>query len=488
MREINAHRDAPLKSVVHRPSGSMPQARAAVQSHTSDRYVARRIPSGWSRSQRSGMTTKHSESSSFPAPRPSPALMAALTVVNRWCMLRWRFRIRAIDLPPLDRERLARVTSPDTAAFLAPNHPEFGLDWMIDKEISARFAPRMAAWAAHEIIAAAPWFWLRNNLVSNRGGPAAFDYSVEWALRGHGVLLHPEGSVHWTSSYVHPLFAGIADMALEAARRAAAYGDARPVLIVPIVWRLRYTRDVSAGIHADMRLIERALGLSNGDGSSVAGRFAMLQANLLAARMSHFQFDRASVASLDFFARQAAFRAWLVDDLVSRHRVERGESIEHTIHRVAKLPLDPHDRARVAEAERLGGFTATVYDAPTLGQEEIAESLKRLRASLLRNGLRHSIHNALPTPYGPRAVHVRVPEPIRIDAARALADIDEQSGYRDELLARTRNAMQQRLDELGQELAPTTDRFRHENPLYRGPTATRPFSSAPPESVRSAGV
>jgi hypothetical protein len=145
--------------------------------------------------------------------------------------VRGHFRIREIDFPRADRERLTRAVNKNTAAFIAPNHPEFGLDWMIDKEISTAVAPRMASWAAREIVGVAPAFWSRNNLVSNDGGDAAIDHSVRWALAGNGVLLHPEGSVHWTGGHVHPLFSGIAEMATEAARRAKA---GRPVFIAPI--------------------------------------------------------------------------------------------------------------------------------------------------------------------------------------------------------------------------------------------------------------
>ena len=414
------------------------------------------------------MTTTRPLAVRFPVPRPSPALMAALGVVNRWCMLRWRFRVATIDFPRADRERLARVTKRDTAAFLAPNHPEFGLDWMIDKELSTLFAPRMAAWAAHDIIAGAPWFWLRNNLVSHRGGAAAIDYSVEWALRGNVVLLHPEGSVHWTSGHVHPLFPGIADMALETARRSAG-GSARPVFIAPIVWRLHYTRDVTAGIHRDMAVIERALGLRSGNGSGIAERFQLLQEEVLALRMARFGFDRSAVARLHFFARQSAFRRCLLDVLLCRHQGERGCSIERTLLRLSKASLDRDDRARLAEVNRLGGFSEEVYDKPTLTQEEIGESLKRLRAALVRDGFRNALHNALPRPYGPRIAHVRTLEPIRIDAEHASGDSESRIRYRDELLTRTRGVMQARLDSLGRELAAMTDPFRHPNPFYRGP-------------------
>ena len=86
----------------------------------------------------------------FPVPRPSRPLMWTLGFINRWFLLRGlpvlrhipilrdlpgirgHFWLRAIDLPDPDRERLTRAVNPRTAAFLGPNHPEFGFDWMMD--------------------------------------------------------------------------------------------------------------------------------------------------------------------------------------------------------------------------------------------------------------------------------------------------------------------------------------------------------------------
>src|SRR4051812_49427237 len=171
----------------------------------------------------------------FQPPRPSFLLMHLLGVVNRWFMLlglpvlqrvpiirdlplvRGRFRIRRIDFPKADRERLERAVNPNTAAFVGPNHPEFGFDWMMDKHIQTMVGPRMASWASHGIVATAPGFWTRNNLVAHNGGEQAMEYSVQSALRGDGVLLHPEGAVHWTADLIHPLYRGIAEMACMAA-------------------------------------------------------------------------------------------------------------------------------------------------------------------------------------------------------------------------------------------------------------------------------
>src|SRR5213075_1712324 len=144
-----------------------------------------------------------------------------------------------------------------------------------------------------------------------------------------GVLLHPEGSVHWTGNRIHPLFNGIADMACEAARRAGVNG--KPVYIVPVVWRVEYVDDISDALHAEMQHIERYLGLPEVELVDVAERFRALQEGILLRQMHVFGFDPDWVAGLDFFARQDAFRDWLIEDLETRYTIERCESIERLL-------------------------------------------------------------------------------------------------------------------------------------------------------------
>jgi hypothetical protein len=412
----------------------------------------------------------------FREPRPSRFLMWLLGHVNRWFLLlglpllrripgiqdlpgvRGYFWVREIDLPQADLERLQRAVHPESAAFLGPNHPEFGFDWMMDKEISTRVAPRMASWAAANIIDTAPGFWLRNNLIANTGGEAAMKYSVDRALAGDAVLLHPEGSVHWTASRIHPLFGGIAEMACEAARRAGPGG--RPVYIAPIVWSISYVDDISEALHAEMAHIERYLGMPESDAvigerkrldaagrtsgpgrGNVTERFRALQESILLRQMNVFGFQPGWVAGLDFFARQDAFRDWLIEDLETRYSVERCDSVEKLLARF-KRSIPPElksDRAKVEEAMRLGGFCRRVYARKPLTQEQVAESLKRHRATLVRRGWKNVVHNYLPTPLGPRVVHVRVPEPILVDPVRAAR---EGAEYARVLLAMTHERMQ----------------------------------------------
>ena len=407
----------------------------------------------------------------FVPPKPNRGLMWALGHVNRWMILRGYLRVQHLDLPRADRHRLQMAVNENTAAFIAPNHPEFGTDWMLDKELSMLVAPRMASWAAHAIVRSAPGFWLRNNLIANNGGAAATEYSVEWALKGHGVLLHPEGMVHWTADHIHRLFNGVAELACEAARRA----NGRRVFIAPVVWKLRYDEDVSDALHEEMRFIERQLGLACGDGMRVANRFHALQDNLLAKQMKRFGYEP---AVSDFFARQEMLRAHLVADMLSRHDVEASESIEHAIRRLGRAVSTQRKSADsrsstldadvqiVAEAERLGGFARDAYSTPRLSQEQIGESLKRIRGSLLRRGFANAMHNFLPRPYGNRTAHVRVPEPIAIDSMRASAGTEqERAAYVHSLVDAAKMRMQQRLDVINAEIADLVTPLSHPNPF-----------------------
>ena len=426
-------------------------------------------------------------------PRPSTGLMWILGFVNRWMLLlgvpllrripllrdlpfvHGYFWIRDIDLPSDDRRRFHRAVNAGTAAFLGPNHPEFGTDWLIDKEVSTFVAPRMASWADRGIVAAAPGFWGRNNLIANDGGDAAKDYSVEWASAGEGVLLHPEGTVRWTNDVVHPLFPGIAQMAM----RATACTD-KPVFIVPIVWKYRYVRNVSARLHREMHLLEAGLGLPQCERLRVPLRFHALQFNILSRQMRRFGYEERT-SSEDFFDRQLAFQLRLIETLEQRHPLERvsdrdtritrlarvirvkrsevkGDTTAGCVERQAALTVDLE---MAEEAKRLGEFTREIYGTPSLTQEQLSESLKRTRDRLLRAGWRNTIANMLPRPLGPRVVHIGVPEPILV----APVCVAERKEYERSLLEFARAGMQEKLDEINARVASEVQRFAHPNPF-----------------------
>ena len=389
-------------------------------------------------------------------PCPSPGLIRAVGWLNRRFILPHLTRLAAFDLPREDLERLRAAVRPGTAAFLGPNHPEFFTDWMIDKELSSRVSPLMAHWASYEIVNVSPlaqWLWLRNNLIANVPGGGGREYSIRWALAGHGVLLHPEGTASWHGEHVGPLL---------------------PVFIVPIVWRLHFTGDVSSGLGREMAHIERALGLPQGVDLPTGERFAALQANLLRRQCEALGLPVPAVLSgAGYFAAQEA-----AAEAIARELESRGMRVEHDLarlmHRARKSaragvqqPERERDRQLYLELWRLVGFPRALYDTPTLTQEVVAENLKRIRSVFVTRGRGNALHNVVPVPVGRRIAHVRVPEPI----AAAGAD---PTAARARLLETLHARLQDGLDSLNAEPAPGLGRFCRPNPLWTGRPADSP--------------
>jgi len=391
-------------------------------------------------------------------PIPSPFLIRALGPVVRGLVLPHLLRVRAIDFPDEDVARLRAVVRPGTAAFLGPNHPEFMTDWMIDKEVSRRVSPLMAHWASYEVVNIHPVaqaLWLRNNLVANAPGGGGRAYSIRWALAGHGVLLHPEGTPTWQGDAIGPLVPGIVEMALEA---RLARPDL-PVYVVPLVWKLVFTRDVGRELGGEMARIERGIGLADGGGLDVAARFAQLQRGILARSRERFESDAADAP--DFFAAQAAHAQALLARLEAKHGRTEG-TLPRRLHALRRAILAKGgaddaraDRRMLLEVERLSRFTRAGYGGATLTQEQIAESLKQARLAFLTRGFANGLHGVLPVAVAARIAHIRAPEPIAVHAG------GEKAGLLDLLRAR----LQGTLDSLNGELAPDVDRFRRPNLL-----------------------
>ncbi len=408
-------------------------------------------------------------------PTPRPWLMNATAILNRRLILPHLLRVRAIDLPDADAARLAGALDPGAVAFVAPNHPEFTTDWMLDKEISRRFAPRMAHWAASDIVHASPLaerFWLSANLIANVPGGGGRAYSVRWARAGHGVLLHPEGTATWCGDRIGALVPGIADMAL--ASRAAereeprgAGGAPRPVRIAPVVWKLHFEREVGRELGREIDFVARALRLARPTGSDVAGRFAALHAMILDARCVRFGWCAPRAHPGSFFELQAALEHRLTAALAGRYGAPGADHARwlHGVRRMIGAGGRTADGRRdleiAGEVERLHRFDRAGYGGPRLTQEQIAESLKRLRSNLLTRGFTHALHHLVPRAVAPRIARVRVPEPLDVDAFRP-----DEDDARARLLEALGDRMRATLAALNAEIAPEVERHARPNPWY----------------------
>ncbi|MBY0404169.1 MAG: hypothetical protein K2X66_09740 [Cyanobacteria bacterium] len=439
----------------------------------------------------------------FKRPTPHKTLMRVLGPINRLVNLHGipglRYipilnkipgvqgitRITKIDFPKSELAKLKTAVNPNTAAFIGPNHPEYFTDWMIDKEISYQVAPYMASWATHTVVNAMgktlQKFWLRNNLIAQIPGASekdgkneGKDYSIEYAMTGNGVLLHPEGTVHWTGDKVHKLFPGIVEMAVKANQLLQEKKENRPVFIAPVVWKLNFTKNVAHGLKAEIREIEGKLHLPSPKHPSLAESFVTLQLNVFKQQAKVFGYEpNTPVDGLNFFIQQENFKKFLVQQLEKTYGKQH-ENEEKNIYLLGKAIRGvkanhpeqyKQDNDIHREIGRLSSFVKEVYNTPHLTQEQIAESLKRMKQELLEGGYRDEVQKKIPRPVGDRTAHIRVVDPINVSALlgnKTQLTEAEQT----ELITQIQGKMQEKIDAINAEIAPIVKKHQVINPFY----------------------
>ncbi len=384
----------------------------------------------------------------FVAPSPNRLMIALMTPVNRVLMLkgvpllrdlppvnrvaglRGIANVRHIDFPEAEQATLASVCGPGKATFLTPNHPEFFTDWMIDKEIVSKVAPLTASWATNGVVNGlgrlAQKFWLANNLIAQIPGnsDAARKHSVDWAVKGHGVLLHPEGAVGWHGDWVAPLLPGAAEMAMEALAAGRRADLAFQAWIAPVVWKLVFLRDVDAELKAECAYVERRLRLAApGRDATPAERVHAIYAALLAR--DEAAAGVAPVASTAVAERLAALVAVQKARLAELARLPQPPEDTGELLRAARRWLRDSGNAAGADTaqqvkaaadtlQRLARLGPFAWASPTMTQEQAAEHIKRLRNDYCFGTARDTLNRFVPQPVGPRRAVIRVVEPIAV--------------------------------------------------------------------------
>lgn len=423
----------------------------------------------------------------FVTPRPNPGLIHAMTAVNRVVMLkgipilrdvmpfsrlaglRGITNVRHIDFPHGDRARLAAACGSGKATFIAPNHPEFFTDWMIDKEIISQVSPLAACWATHGVVnglgRVMQRFWLANNLIAQIPGnsEAARRHSVDWALKGHGVLLHPEGGVGWHGNFVAPLLPGAIEMGLEALRLGRAEDGAFEAWVAPVVWKLVFLHDVERELAHECGYVERRLGVAGRPGAPLPDRVFHIYEALIAREEEGIPADRASslaerlrslVAHLGRRLSEYVHGAPKEADSAALLRQSRRWLRDRPDANPARRRAVKATSEALERSLRLGTFA---FASERITQEEIAEHLKRLRNDYCKGSLRDTVNRFVPQPAGPRRAHIRVPDPL------PLHGFDGSVG---EALDELRRRMQCAIDDLVREQEAASRFISYPNPFY----------------------
>jgi hypothetical protein len=391
----------------------------------------------------------------FVPPQSWPAFSKAMSWVNRIVMLhgipilrdipvlkripgiRGLTDIRTINVNPDEVLRLKTLCESGAATFIVPNHPEFFTDWMIDKEIIARCCPNAASWATNGVVNgmgnAMQKFWLWNNLIAQIPGDSSLakTHSIQWALKGQGVLLHPEGSVGWHSNYVAPLMSGAADMALEAKRLAPE----KPVYLVPVVWKLEFVEDATAALARECSYVESKLSMTNASHLNPAARvYAIYDALMLrdldlvslkvSAEMPALKkrrvLEQAFVGLLTHYLGKDGSNIDIIDLIKQVRKKVRTEPQVDNAQAINPSKLCD----RLQRVIRLGDFAGK---SASITQEEVAEHLKRLRNDWCKGSFKDTLNAYLPQPAARRTAHLRILEPVEVkpndDAKHVMATL-----------------------------------------------------------------
>ncbi len=408
-----------------------------------------------------------SQLETFVAPRPNFGLIRLMTAVNRVFMLkgvaglrdlppfdevaglRGVANVRCIDFPLADQQRLGRAARPGNACFVTPNHPEFFTDWMVDKEIAARLFPKAAFWATNAIVNGlgrmAQKFWLANNLIAQIPGNSApaKNYSVRYAAAGNVVLLHPEGQVGWHRNHVAPLMPGAAEMAQDVVRLSRTAGEQREVWLAPVVWKLALMDDVEPALSRECAYVERKLKIHVCAGENLAQRVYRVYADLLAR-------DEAAIGLVSSPGEPFASRRERVVETLSALIAKAAGAIaaasadaalkagRKRLRQLGKNadPMLKEHVTMLTRALRIGAFA---WEQERVGQEEIAEHIKRLRADYCFGSWRDTLNRYAPQPAGPRRAYIRAAEPIAMH---------QWTGSAQEATAELRRRMQAILDSI----------------------------------------
>lgn len=391
-------------------------------------------------------------------------LLRDIPLLRRVPAIRGLTDIRKIIVDPAEIAALKQICDTKNIVFILPNHPEFFTDWMLDKDLISRCAPMTACWATNGIVNGTgnfgQKFWLWNNLIAQIPGNSSDGkaYSVEWALKGYPVLLHPEGAVGWHSNFVAPLMSGAGEMALEAKSSAPE----KSAYLLPVIWKLQFTEDATSGLAKECSYIERKLKIEgSGNPAERAHHIYDVLADREAAKLGLSMSPGLALSrKLDVCETAACVQlgVYLGKDGADSDPLATIKLVKRKVRGEGKAPSDASKAAskladRLTKIRRLGDFA---FKNETITQEEVAEHLKRIRNDWCVGTLRDVMNAYLPQPVARRVAHIRILPPVEVTGTETAAD----------LVVTVRSSLQSALDKVNDEIDKGENRTVWPNPFY----------------------
>lgn len=225
---------------------------------------------------------------------------------------------------------VALLQSLPPGCLIAPNHSHY-YDAQVTFELTRRAGRRVIYMATRELFDAwwgiGGWFYQRLGVFSvNRGGTNREARRFTRAVLETGaydLLMFPEGEVYLLNDLVMPLKPGVARLALEAASTLMRNGRDRPILIVPVAIKYRYTEDITPALEALTASLEARVWGEPRVGTLYPRIVAMGTALLAQEEQSH---GVTAIPGEGLFDRIRRLRQTLLQQLEQKHlgRVQKG--------------------------------------------------------------------------------------------------------------------------------------------------------------------
>lgn len=402
-----------------------------------------------------------------------------LDVLNELVM-RTRTQIEEIVVSDADKEALKKYINEKTATFVVTPHPEYFTDAQIDRWMGKNYYPNAIYWLHSMFFLPGISYVLRGiNAIPHTSGEVGKNASVEGVMRGKAVLLHPGGRVNGVNDKIQKAMPGVVDMSQAAAERSRD-GDGRPVYVLPLMWKYVFNQDVTPGLQREMKIIEGKMKLPVHPDLPMAERYFELQKNILmklctelgkpqslqTLPLTHGNFFRYCGELQDYYMEQ-------LEGMLGEFPGEEGRVLSKYEKILEKMGggKTPEEKRKFEKAtclleavQHLNGMAEDVYNSPTLTQEQVFESLKRIRRDFNLDW-----YSALPPAVaGPRKAYIRVGKPI--DVSKWLKAHPNPGWYhKAELWAAIQQRMQHTLDDLNSDLEPKAGRYRFKNKFFDKP-------------------
>lgn len=282
----------------------------------------------------------------------------------------------------------------------------------------------------------------------------------------YDLMMFPEGEIYLLNDLVMPLKPGVVRFALEAATELRQQGAPRPILIVPVAIKYRFTGDITPNLEAILARLEAEV-LGEARIGPLYPRIAALGTELLARAERAYAVT--PVPGMDLFERVRGLRRALLERLERKHigQVQDGFDFDRARKLMIRIqglllakegqggyygpPAAPTDDPLTAdlEAARLCARSVAFHEDYLLQNptpERMAETLTKLKREVMGREIR--------APLASRRALIRVAPPVDV---REFLPRQGAAPFPDEiieaLVIRLQETLQRELDAIAREKA-----------------------------------